>query len=203
MLITFEGIEASGKSTLIATLASDLRNRNIDVHVTREPGGTPLGDRVRSLFLDPALLIDPVAEAFLINASRAQLVNDVIGPALRAGQLVLCDRFFDATVAYQGFGRGLDVDMLVQLCLVATRHISPDLTLLLDIPAELSCERVRARGALDRLEGEALAFHDRVRQGYLRLAERFPRIVVLDGTLAPEVLASQARGAIQRHGGAV
>jgi len=201
VLITFEGIEGSGKSTLIASLASDLRNRKIDIHVTREPGGTPLGDRVRALFLlDPDVTIDPLAEALLINSSRAQLVGDVIVPALRAGTVVLCDRFFDATIAYQGFGRGLDIEMLLELSLTATRRIAPDLTFLLDIPAELSRERLRARGvAADRLERESLEFHDRVRRGYLQLAERFDRIVVLDGTRAPGDLAAEAMAVIERH----
>lgn len=201
VLITFEGIEGSGKSTLIASLASDLRNRKIDIHVTREPGGTPLGDRVRALFLlDPDVTIDPLAEALLINSSRAQLVGDVIVPALRAGTVVLCDRFFDATIAYQGFGRGLDIEMLLELSLTATRRIAPDLTFLLDIPAELSRERLRARGvAADRLERESLEFHDRVRRGYLQLAERFGRIVVLDGTRAPGDLAAEAMAVIERH----
>ena len=201
VLITFEGIEGSGKSTLIASLASDLRNRKIDIHVTREPGGTPLGDRVRALFLlDPDVTIDPLAEALLINSSRAQLVGDVIVPALRAGTVVLCDRFFDATIAYQGFGRGLDIEMLLELSLTATRRIAPDLTFLLDIPAELSRERLRSRGvAADRLERESLEFHDRVRRGYLQLAERFGRIVVLDGTRAPGDLAAEAMAVIERH----
>jgi len=201
VLITFEGIEGSGKSTLIASLASDLRNRTIDIHVTREPGGTPLGERVRALFLlDPDVTIDPLAEALLINSSRAQLVGDVIVPALRAGTVVLCDRFFDATIAYQGFGRGLDIEMLLELSLTATRRIAPDLTFLLDIPAELSRERLRARGvAADRLERESLEFHDRVRRGYLQLAERFGRIVVLDGTRRPGDLVAEAMAVIDRH----
>ena len=201
VLITFEGIEGSGKSTLIASLASDLRNRTIDIHVTREPGGTPLGERVRALFLlDPDVTIDPLAEALLINSSRAQLVGDVIVPALRAGTVVLCDRFFDATIAYQGFGRGLDIEMLLELSLTATRRIAPDLTFLLDIPAELSRERLRARGvAADRLERESLEFHDRVRRGYLQLAERFGRIVVLDGTRAPGDLVAEAMAVIERR----
>jgi len=201
VLITFEGIEGSGKSTLIASLASDLRNRTIDIHVTREPGGTPLGERVRALFLlDPDVKIDPLAEALLINSSRAQLVGDVIVPALRAGTVVLCDRFFDATIAYQGFGRGLDIEMLLELSLTATRRIAPDLTFLLDIPAELSRERLRARGvAADRLERESLEFHDRVRRGYLQLAERFGRIVVLDGTRRPGDLVAEAMAVIERH----
>jgi len=198
VLITFEGIEGSGKSTLIATLASDLRNRQIDIHVTREPGGTPLGDRIRSIFLyDADLTIDPLAEALLINASRAQLVADVISPALRAGTMVLCDRFFDATLAYQGFGRGLDVEMLLELSLSATRRIAPDLTFLLDLPVERSRERLRERGTSDRLERETLEFHNRVRHGYLELAQRFKRIVVLDATLAPEALAVEASRAIE------
>jgi len=198
VLISFEGIEGSGKSTLIATLASDLRNRQIDIRVTREPGGTPLGDRIRSIFLyDADLTIDPLAEALLINASRAQLVAEVISPALRAGTMVLCDRFFDATIAYQGFGRGLDVEMLLELSLSATRRIVPDLTFLLDLPVERSRERLHERGTSDRLERESLEFHDRVRAGYLQLAQRFERIVVLDATLAPEVLAAEASRAIE------
>ena len=198
VLISFEGIEGSGKSTLIATLASDLRNRQIDIRVTREPGGTPLGDRIRSIFLyDADLTIDPLAEALLINASRAQLVADVISPALRAGTMVLCDRFFDATLAYQGFGRGLDVEMLLELSLSATRRIAPDLTFLLDLPVERSRERLQERGTSDRLERETLEFHNRVRHGYLELAQRFKRIVVLDATLAPEALAVEASRAIE------
>ncbi len=192
MLVTFEGIEAAGKSTLIATLAARLRNTGEDVLVTREPGGTLLGDSLRALFVDPAYRIDPVAEVMLLNASRAQLVGEVIQPALKAGGTILCDRFFDATVAYQGFGRGLDVESLLELCLVATRRIAPDLTFLVDVPVEVSAARVRARGQADRLEREGPAFHARVREGYLQLAERFRRIVVLDGTMPPAVLADSA-----------
>ncbi len=192
MLVTFEGIEAAGKSTLIATLAERLRNAGEDVLVTREPGGTLLGDSLRALFVDPAYRIDPVAEVMLLNASRAQLVGEVIQPALKAGGTILCDRFFDATVAYQGFGRGLDVESLLELCLVATRRIAPDLTFLIDVPVEVSAARVRARGEADRLEREGPAFHARVREGYLQLAQRFGRIVVLDGTMPPEVLAESA-----------
>lgn len=192
MLVTFEGIEAAGKSTLIATLADRLRNTGEDVLVTREPGGTLLGDSLRALFVDPAYRIDPVAEVMLLNASRAQLVGELIQPALKAGRTILCDRFFDATVAYQGFGRGLDVESLLELCLVATRRIAPDLTFLVDVPVEVSAARVRARGQADRLEREGPAFHARVREGYLQLAQRFGRIVVLDGTLPPAVLADSA-----------
>ncbi|MGB8267684.1 MAG: dTMP kinase [Candidatus Velthaea sp.] len=192
MLITFEGIEGSGKSTLIATLASDLRERGVPVLVTREPGGTPLGDAVRTIFLDPRIRIDPLTEALLINAARAQHVSEVIGPALKAGRIVLCDRFFDATIAYQGFGRGLDVELLLELCLIATQRIAPDLTFVLDVTPEISAARVAERGASDRLEREGIGFHHRVREGYLQLAERFGRMHVIDATQSPESVAAAA-----------
>jgi dTMP kinase len=192
VLVTFEGIEAAGKSTLIAALSERLSSAGEPVLVTREPGGTPLGDSLRALFKDPAYQIDGVAEVMLLNASRAQLVADVIIPALREGCTILCDRFFDATVAYQGFGRGLEVEMLLDLCLAATRRIAPDLTFLVDIPVAVSMERVRARGTPDRLEREGVEFHDAVRQGYLELARRFNRIVILDGLLPPRELADRA-----------
>jgi dTMP kinase len=200
VLVTFEGIEAAGKSTLIAALAATLRNRGNVVLVTREPGGTSLGDSLRDLFLDPALRIDPVAEVMLLNASRAQLVADVIAPALKERTIVLCDRFFDATVAYQGFGRGLDVESLLEICLTATSRIMPELTFLVDIPIEVSRARVRARGGADRLEREDAAFHERVRCGYHELAKRFEnRFVVLDGTASPDVLGAAAFAAFERR----
>jgi dTMP kinase len=200
VLVTFEGIEAAGKSTLIAALADDLRARGDVVLVTREPGGTPLGNSLRGIFLDPTFQVDPVAEVMLINASRAQLVTDVIAPALKERTVVLCDRFFDATVAYQGYGRGLDVESVLEICLVATHRIAPELTFLIDLPVEVSRARVRARGGADRLEREGDAFHTRVRDGYLALAERFSnRYVVLDGTQPPDALAAAARDALEHR----
>lgn len=200
MLVTFEGIEAAGKSTLIAALAKELVTRGDPVLITKEPGGTPLGDALRNIFLDPAFRVDPMAEVMVLNASRAQLVADVIAPALRAGTTVLCDRFIDATVAYQGYGRGLDVESLLEICLAATQRIAPDLTFLVDIPVALSAARVRARGGADRLEREDEAFHTNVRTGYLALAERFAhRIVTLDGTKALDVLVAEARAAFDRR----
>jgi dTMP kinase len=183
MFITFEGIEAAGKSTLIVGLNDDLRGSAANVLVTREPGGTPLGDRLRQISNDPATVIDPLAEALLISASRAQHVAEVIAPALRHGRTILCDRFYDSTIAYQGYGRGLDIEMLLSLSMVATNRISPDLTILLDIPAALSFERVRARGEADRFEREGTDFHERVRAGYHELALRFrQRYVVVDAS---------------------
>jgi dTMP kinase len=201
VLVTFEGIEAAGKSTLIAALTEELTTRGNVVLVTREPGGTPLGDALRTLFLDvPDLKIDPIAEVMLLNASRAQLVADVIAPALKARSVVLSDRFFDATVAYQGYGRGLNVESLLEICLTATHRIAPELTFLIDIPVEVSQARLRARGGADRLERESTAFHTRVRDGYLALAERFPgRYVVLEGTQPPDVLAAGAWAVLEER----
>lgn len=204
MFITFEGIEGSGKSTLIDQVHRRSGVLGVPVVTTREPGGTPVGDAVRSVFLDPAMQIDPIAEAFLVNASRAQLVADVIRPALRREAIVLCDRFFDATVAYQGFGRGLDVEILIELCLAATQSLAPDLTFLLDVPVEVAFERLRVRHAssgigADRMERENGEFHERVRQGYLTLAKRFSRFVVLDAQAGPEALALQVLDQVERH----
>jgi dTMP kinase len=138
-----------------------------------------------------------LAEALLMSADRAQHVAEVIAPALRAGTTILCDRYFDSTIAFQGFGRGLDIDMLLELQLLATSRVTPNLTLLLDIPAEISMERVRARGAADRLEQEGIEFHQRVRTGYHELVKRFPhRYVVLDGTQTPAEVVARATAAI-------
>ena len=199
MLVTFEGIEAAGKSTLIAALAREFTTRNDPVLVTKEPGGTPLGETLRTIFLDPATQINPIAEVLLMNAARAQHVAEVIAPALEHGTIVLCDRFFDATIAYQGYGRGLDIETVLELCLVATQRIAPDLTFLLDVPVELSAQRVRARGGVDRVEREGAEFHARVRAGYLALARRFPRIAVLDGAQPAAKLAADALTEIDRR----
>ena len=197
VFITFEGIEAAGKSTLIAALNHDLRANGENVLVTREPGGTPLGVRIRQIWRDPASAIDPLAEALLMSADRAQHVADVIVPALRAGTTILCDRYFDATIAYQGYGRGLDIEMLLELSLLATSRVTPNLTLLVDIPPETSMARVRARGNIDRLELEGIDFHARVRAGYTELVRRYPhRFVVLDGTVAPAEVLAAAHAAI-------
>lgn len=197
VFITFEGIEAAGKSTLIAALNDDLRANGENVLVTREPGGTPLGDHIRQIWRDPASAIDPLAEALLMSADRAQHVAAVIAPALRAGTTILCDRYFDATIAYQGFGRGLDIEMLLQLSMLATSRLTPDLTVLLDIPPEVSLARVAARGPADRMEREDVAFHGRVRAGYQELVKRFGhRFVVLDGTQPPDHVLTAAHQAI-------
>jgi dTMP kinase len=179
-----------------------LQAHGIEVEATREPGGTLLGDRLRAVFVDPAVELDPIAEALLLNASRAQLVSDVISPALGAGCWVLTDRFSTATLAYQGYGRGVDLALLRELAAAATRGVEPELVLLVDIPVDLSRRRVNARSSAtgegaDRLEREEVAFHQRVRAGYLALAATDSRIVALDGVRAPDVVLEAAWEALR------
>lgn len=195
MFVTIEGIEGSGKSTLLAGLSERLRAR--EPVVTREPGGTPLGDKIRSLFLDRSIAIDALTEAMLVNAARSAHVVDVIRPALAAGKLVLCDRFVDSTMAYQGYGRGLDLEMLRRLCAIATGGLEPDVTLVLDVPVTVSRRRTRARHPdLDRMESEDDGFHERVRNGFLELARGSKRYVLLDGSLDGATLIDRAAEAI-------
>ncbi|MCI0584823.1 MAG: dTMP kinase [Chloroflexi bacterium] len=188
-LITLEGPEGAGKTVLARRLADALAARGHAVRLTREPGGTPLGERVRALLLgrstssedDPA--IDPRADALLFNAARAQLVADVIRPALDAGEVVLCARFTDSTLAYQGYGAGLPIDELRSIARVATGGLSPDLTILLDVAPEVGIRR-KSPGARNRFEASFdLDFHRRVRDGFLELARQEPeRWRVIDST---------------------
>ncbi len=192
MFVVVEGIEGSGKSTLVAGLAARLQADGKRVAITREPGGTPLGDAVRNVFLDRRLTIEPLAEAFLVNAARAQHVEEVIRPALASDAIVLCDRFTDSTLAYQGYGRGMDLELLRALCDFAAGGVEPDAVLLVDLPVAAVRARLRERsGAPDRIEIEDDAFHERVRQGFLELA-RGPRHRVLDGALSPDRLVEDA-----------
>lgn len=193
MFVTLEGIEGSGKSTLLAGMLERMREQGLDVLTTREPGGTPVGDAIREVVLRPGLHVEPLTEALLMNASRAALVSDVVRPALAAGRVVLCDRYYDSTLAYQGYGRGLDLAMLRGLCAAATGGLDPDLTLILDVPPEISRQRVESRpGANDRLDNETFAFFARARQGFLELAMREPRMRVLDATRQVDVLIDEA-----------
>lgn len=192
MFIVIEGIEGSGKSTLAEGLVRELREEGREVVATREPGGTPVGDAVREIFLNCAISISPLTESMLVNAARAQHVSDVVRPALAAGQVVLCDRFTDSTLAYQGYGRGLDLDALRAICAIATGGLAPDLTLVLDVPLSVARTRMLERpGATDRIESEDEAFHERVRQGFLQLAKSASHYV-LDGTVPPERLVGMA-----------
>src|SRR6185503_4780872 len=185
--VTFEGVEGSGKTTQIQMLSNHLEERGIDHLLTREPGGTPIGDQIRSLVLDPRnAAMTPICELLLYAAARAQHIEQVIRPALVSGRLVLCDRFKDATMAYQGSGRGIRLDLIDALHGLETLALQPDLTILFDIEEDTALNRARARDhtrAKDetRFEQESLAFHKRVRLGYLEMARQEPgRIVVVD-----------------------
>jgi dTMP kinase len=176
MFITLEGPEGSGKTTQLRLLTAFLREQGYHVVATREPGGTPIGDQIRCVLHDTAnTAMSPTAELLLYAASRAQLVDQVIRPALAAGQIVLCDRYADSTMAYQGYGRGLDLDTLATLTAIATSGLRPDLTLLLDLDVERGLARRRDEGEeMNRLDLETIAFHRRVRDGYLTLCAADP-----------------------------
>lgn len=188
-LFAFEGPEGAGKSTQVARLAARLRAAGLDPLVTREPGGTPAGDRIRTVLLDPALRIEPITEFLLYAAGRAQHVAEVIGPALAEGRVVVSDRFTAASIAYQGYGRGLDVAWIRDVNARATAGIAPDLNLLLDIDPAVGLTRVANRGRPDRLESAALEFHICVREGFARQVREDPdRWRVIDAVEPPAVV---------------
>jgi dTMP kinase len=189
--ITLEGMDGCGKSTQLEMLAGALRGRGVDFVVTREPGGTPVGESVRELLVsDASLNITPAAELFLIVGARAQHVAGLIKPALSAGRTVISDRYTDSTVAFQGFGRGIDLSFIDRMNRFATRGVMPDLTIIFDLEPELARTRLSARpvgGLLGALDEEALDFHARVREGYLWLAASEPsRVRVVDSSGTPE-----------------
>ena len=191
VFITVEGGDGAGKTTLAKSLAECLNASGCAVRLTFEPGGTLLGARLRSLVLDPDLEMGDWVETWLFLAARASHVHDVLVPALQAGDLVLSDRYTDSTLAYQGFGRGLDLDRLRNLNAEATEGLSPDLTLMLDIPAEAGLARTRTRSTdRDRIGDADLAFHRRVNEGFRSLAfEHAERIRLIDASRgASEVL---------------
>jgi dTMP kinase len=195
--ITFEGGEGSGKSTQITRLAERLEVAGIPYCVLREPGGTAVGEIVRTLLLDPKHTgLDDTTELLLYEACRAELVSDVIEPALESGEVVICDRFYDSTTAYQGFGRGLPLDQIAELNMIATDGLVPDRTIVLDVEPTLGIDRATRKGA-DRLEGESLAFHERVRDGFLAIAEQEPgRVRVVDASATPGVVAEKIAAAL-------
>lgn len=195
MFITFEGPEGAGKSTQLRLLSDYLRAKGRDVVVTYEPGGTVVGDAIRKILLtpDPRASPSPRAEVLLFAAARAQLVEDVIGPALARGAIVLCDRFSDSTLAYQVGGRGLPEGEVAEVVRFATGGLAPDLTFLLDLNVAMGLARKRAT-TVDRMEREEMSFHERVRAEYLALARREPqRIVILDASRPIDELAASIR----------
>lgn len=193
LFVSFEGGEGSGKSTQIARLAARLRSMGLDPLVVREPGGTPVGEGIRALLLDHERRPTPLTEALLMVASRAQLAATILQPALDAGRIVLCDRYGDSTLAYQGGGRGLDAAMLAEWNRAATGGLVPALTVLFDVPTALGLDRRRAAaGATNRLDREPSEFHERVRRRYLELAAAEPgRWTVLDATVGTDELEAR------------
>jgi dTMP kinase len=199
LFVTFEGLDGSGKSTQLRRAAQWLRESGAACEVTHEPGGTPLGEAIRGLFLDHRYgETEGGVEMLLVFASRRQHLVEVIDPALRRGVHVLCDRFTDSTVAYQGYGRGVARDLIGEVDRLATGGRRPDLTLLLDVPPAMARQR-RHRGAADRLDAEGLAFYERVRAGYLEIAANEPkRVMVIDASGDKEVTALAVRAALSR-----
>jgi len=183
MLITFEGLDFSGKSTQVGLLAERLSGNGIKNLVLRDPGGTAIGERIRSILLDKRLLeMSDVTELFLFSASRAQLVQGVIKPALQGGTVVVCDRFYDSTTAYQGSGRGLSLESIAAINRVAADGLVPHITYFIDIPvAEVEQRMLRQKKGADRMEMSGKAFYERVREGFLRLAREEKRFEIIDG----------------------
>jgi dTMP kinase len=201
--ITVEGIEGVGKTTNIDFIHAQLQAAGRDVVVTREPGGTPLGEAIRGLLLDPAYTgMDSTCELQLMFAARAEHLASVVLPALEKGQWVLCDRFTDATYAYQGGGRGIDTGVIARLEALVQEDFRPDLTLLLDVPVEVGLARAGKRGALDRFEQEKVSFFERVRKSYLEMAESSPdRYRVVDASLPLDDVQRQIATILQMQDG--
>ena len=199
MFITLEGPEGSGKTSQLPALAGYLRTAGYDVLVTREPGGTAVGDQIREILMNlQNVSIIPRTEILLFLAARAQHVDEVIRPALAAGKVVLCDRFGDSTLAYQGFGHKTDLETLQALLDFSTDGLKPDLTLLVDVPVDVGMARKRDNSSeWNRLDAYALAFHERVRQGYFALAEAEPeRWIIVDATKDQDRVQQDIRKAI-------
>jgi dTMP kinase len=195
MFVTFEGLDGSGKSTQAELLRARLEVDGVDVVSTREPGGTELGERLRDLVLHGGH-VGPWAEALIYVAARAQLVDEVIRPALDRGASVICDRYLDSSVAYQGVARGLGLDRMLELNLAAIGGMAPDRTYLLDLDPRQVASRIRRHH--DRLEREGDDFRERAAAGYRELAQRFPeRIVVLDATRPVDELAEEVYGSLR------
>lgn len=205
-LITFEGIEGCGKSTQLEKIYEWLKSMNISTVKTREPGGTKIGRKIRELLLDPESKdMSSLTELFLYSADRAQHVKEIIEPALENRNIILCDRFYDATIAYQGHARNLDLNLIEKLNTIATSGLKPDLTLLFDLDPETGLQRARRRNKTTgagnsegRFEKEKLSFHRKVREGYLTIAEKNPeRFKIIAAANSMEKVYSNSRDVIK------
>lgn len=200
LFITFEGPDGAGKSTQLKLLANHLDSLGIAYITTREPGGTPIADKIRALLLDPDnLAMAAKTEALLYAASRAQHVEEVIKPALAREQVVLCDRYIDASIAYQAVGLGLSPEMIRRWSEEATDGLWPERTFLIDVPASQGLSRIQSRGGPDRIEGRDLSYHSKVRETFLALASQEPnRFVIVDGTKTIYEIADQVRREMEK-----
>lgn len=201
MFITFEGLDYSGKSTQVQLLVSRLSRKQFNVLLLREPGGTDIGERIRTILLDKeAMAMTTMAELFLFSASRAQLVEEVIRPALNEGLVVICDRFYDSTTAYQGMGRQIGMETVQTINRAAVGGLVPALTLFIDIPPEEVEKRMRrSQGGKDRMESNGRDFYGRVRQGYLDLAKKEKRFVVINGMQSIDVIEEEVWSHVESH----
>ena len=192
MFITFEGIEGSGKSSLIAQLKKYFKSSKLEAFFSKEPGGTDLGKEIRKTLLNPKYSFDPTSELLLLLADRAEHVQKIIRPNIQKNKLIFCDRYLDSTLAYQGSGRNLDKKIIKEMFKVLDFPI-PDLTILLDVPVQIGLSRARKRNKLDRFEKEDLNFHENVRRSYLDLAKNdSTRIVIFDSSISEEELFKKA-----------
>lgn len=202
MFITLEGGEGSGKSTALRHIVQKLEEEGYEIVLTREPGGTPISEQIRNVILDKSNVnMDPWTEALLYAASRRQHIQEKIIPSLKAGKIVISDRFLDSSLAYQGGARGLGIDEIERMNQYATNGLLPDLTLLFDLPPAVGLARIGANSEreVNRLDVEKISFHEKVRSAFHEVAERYPdRIVILDASLSPEELSQKAYEVIER-----
>ncbi|PLX18049.1 MAG: dTMP kinase [Candidatus Muiribacterium halophilum] len=200
MFITFEGPEGSGKSTQIKMLLERLKQEKIPYTKTFEPGGTPLGQEIRKLLLHRPEPMAERAELFLYAADRAEHVKTVIKPALERGEVVICDRYYHSTMAYQGYGRGISLELIRNIMDIAISDAEPERVFLIDVPVEEGFKRIKTSGRdKDRIESEALSFHQRLREGYLEMAQKEEeRFLVLDGTRSPEEIHEKIWDEVKR-----
>ncbi len=201
LFVTFEGGEGSGKSTAIKSLVDKLQKEGYEIVLTREPGGTPISEQIRDVILNKEnTAMDPVTEALLYAASRRQHVEEKVRPALREGKIVLCDRFLDSSLAYQGGARGLGMDLILKINEPAINGLWPDVTIFFDLKPEVGLARINANSnrEVNRLDVEKMEFHQKVRASFLELAERYPdRYVIIDASKTPEEVAEEAYDALK------